>query len=136
MSYTERELRDHFEDARPIEIGIPGPPLYEVSHQHPAVPADDHQYVDESSSDNPPPDELAIMSRIPQRPCFWGQVTAAERIKLPSGKMGTKVVMKNFLTNGDVEEKVIVQEPGKVLQEVEKARALIQDRIFGFDKPI
>lgn len=75
------------------------------------------------------------MSKIPERPCFWSQTTTAERITLPDGRMVTKVVMKNYLTNGDVEEKVIVQEPGKVLQEVEKARALIQDRMFGFDQP-
>lgn len=136
MSFTEREVHKHFDDGRPFEKGTPGPPLYEVSHQPPAVPTDDDQFVVETGSFKPPPDEPALMSKIPERPCFWGQVTAAERIELSNRKMGTRVVMKNFLTNGDVEEKVIVQEPGKVLQEVEKARALIQDRMFGFDKPI
>ncbi|CAD6570783.1 MAG: hypothetical protein ASARMPREDX12_009171 [Alectoria sarmentosa] len=136
ISFTELELRELIEDSKPLKIGSPGPPLYQVSPRPPAVPNDDDQFLDENSPSQPPPDERAIMSTVPERPCFWGQITAAERITLPTGKMATKVVMKNYLTNGDVEEKVMVQEPGKVLQEVEKARALIHDRKFGFDKPI
>ena len=136
FTFTEREVQEHFEDGRPFEITAPGPPLYkyEISYQPPAIPADD--FIDEKSSASPPPEIPTLLSRTPERPCFWGQVTAAERIELPNGKMGTRVVMKNYLTNGDVEEKVIVQEPGKVLQEVEKARALIEDRMLGLDKPI
>lgn len=136
IDFTELELHEHFEDGKPLEYGLPGPPLYLVSDRTPAVPMDDDQFVDENSSPPPPPDLPVIMSRIPERPYFWGQNTTAERITLPNGKTATRVVMKNYLTNGDVEEKVIVQEPGRVLQEVEKARALIQDRMYGFDQPI
>ena len=100
------------------------------------MPVDDDQIIDGKVSPHPPPDGPLIMSRIPERPYFFGQNTTAERITLPNGKTATRVVMKNYLTNGDVEEKVIVQEPGRVLQEVEKARALIQDRVYGFDPPI
>ena len=136
IDFTELELHEHFEDGKPFEYGLPGSPLYLVSDRTPAVPVDDDQFVDENSSPRPPPDEPVIMSRIPERPYFWGQNTNAERITLPNGKTATRVVMKNYLTNGDVEEKVIVQEPGRVLEEVEKARALIQDRMYGFDQPI
>ena len=136
ISFSERELREHFEDGKPLEDGIPGPPMYEVSYRPSSVPVDDHQFVDDGSSPQPPPDQPTIVSRIPDRPCFWGQTTVAERTTLPDGKMVTKVVMKNYLTNGDFQEKVMVQEPGKVLQEVEEARALIQDRMLGFDTPV
>ncbi len=135
ISFTEFELHELFDDGKPLEQGLPGPPLYQVSSQSSAVP-DDDQIIDENVSPHPPPDEPLIMSRIPKRPYFFGQNTTAERITLPNGKTATRVLMKNYLTNGDVEEKVIVQEPGRVLQEVEKARALIQDRVYGFDQPI
>ena len=136
ISFSERELHDHFEDGKPLDDGVPGPPMYEISYRPSVVPVEDHQFVDDGSSSQPPPDEPTIVSRIPERPCFCGQTTVAERITLPNGKMATKVIMQNYLTNGEFEEKVITQEPGKVLEEVEKARALIQDRMFGFDKPI
>ena len=136
ISFSEHELREHFEDGKPLEDGIPGPPMYEVSYRPSSVPVDDHQFVDDGSSPPPPPDQPTIVSRIPDRPCFRGQTTVAERTTLPDGKMVTKVVMKNYLTNGDFQEKVMVQEPGKVLQEVEEARALIQDRMLGFDTPV
>ena len=136
INFTEFELHELFEEGKPLEDGLPGPPLYQVSHRSPAVQVDDDPFVDENNSPHPPPDEPLIMSRIPERPYFFSQNTTAERITLPNGKTATRVVMKNYLTNGDVEEKVIVQEPGTVLQEVEKARALIQDRMYGFDQPI
>ena len=101
ISITELELRELFEDSKPLEIGSPGPPLYKVSPPPPAVPDDDDQILDKNSPFQPPPDEPAIMSTVPERPCFWEQITAAERITLPTGKMATKVIMKNYLTNGD-----------------------------------
>lgn len=133
IGFTERELREHFEDGKPLEDGVPGPPLYRVSHRPPVAPVDDHQFVDENSAPQTPPDEPVVMSRVPERPCFWGQETTAERITLPNQKTATRVVMKNYLTDGGFEEKVMIQEPGKVLQEVEKAKALIEDRMFGLD---
>lgn len=136
FSCTERELSEHFEEGKPLEVGSPGPPLYKVSYQPPAEPVDDRQSVVGSSSPQLPPDRPTLWTKVPERPYFLGQTTAAECITLPNGKMATRVVMKNYLTNGDVEEKVMVQEPGKVLQEVEKARGLIHDRMLGFDKPI
>lgn len=32
ISLSERELHDHFEDGKPFEQGLPGPPWYQVSH--------------------------------------------------------------------------------------------------------
>lgn len=136
IKFSENELREHFKHGKPLHEGTPGPPMYEVSHRPSTVPVDDHQFVDDGSSPQPPPDEPTYTSRIPDRPCFRMQTTVAEHITLPDGKMVTKVVMRNYLTNGDFQEKVMVQEPGKVLQEVEEARALIQDRMLGFDEPI
>ena len=111
--FTELDLHELFEDGKPLEHRLPGSPLYQVSNRSLAVAVDDDQIMDWKVSPHPPPDEPLIMSRIPERPYFFGQNTAAERITFPNGKMATRVVMKNYLTNGDVEEKFIVQEPGK-----------------------
>lgn len=137
ITISELELKEYFEDGKPLHTGTPRAPLYRVLRQPPATPVDDDQEVDDFSvSHKPPPAETIMWRMTPERPCFYGQRMAAERITLPNGKMATKVVMRNWLTNGDVEEKVMVEEPGKVLQEVEKARASISDRRFGFDAPI
>ena len=106
--FTELELHELFEDGKPLEHGLPGPPLYQVSNRSLAVPVDDDLIIDWKVSPHPPPDEPLIMSRIPERPYFFGQDTTAERITSPNGKMATRMVMNNYLTNGDVEEKVIV----------------------------
>ena len=136
LSFSEFELGEYFEDDRPLKYGIPRAPLYRVSPRPPPTPVDDPQNLDNDSAlHHPPPDAPTMWSATPERPCFFGQRMAAERITLPNGRMATRVVMKNWLTNGNVEDKVMIQEPGKVLQEVEKARALIQDRSFGFDEP-
>ncbi len=136
VAFTERELGAHFEDDEPLDQESPGPPLYEVSNLPPAVQGDSQPFIVEHSSPQSGAWLPLIMSRVPERPYFWAQKTTAERIALPDGTTATKVLMKNYLTNGDFEEKVMIQEPGKVLQEVEKARALIHDRMLGFDKPI
>lgn len=138
---TELELHELFDRGKPLEWSSPGPPLYHVaSRNSPQMTGDGIEYYDDGTalapSDEPPPDEPVLMSETPDHPCFRAQLTSAERITLPNGKVATKVTVKNVLTNDEVEEKVMVQEPGNVLREVEKVRALIQDRIFGFDQPV
>ena len=136
IKISEYGLFKYFKDGRPLKHGVPRAPLYRISYRPPAVPVNDLQILDETSFPPPPPSEGLMWSKVPERPYFLGQRMTAERITLPNGKTANKVVIKNWLTNGDGEEKVIIQDPGKVLQEVEKARALIRDRETGLDKPI
>ena len=128
---TEYEIHAHFDHGQPFWQGTPGPPLYMASTSE----DDDETFVDESER-SPIKIVPQLWSKKPERPYFWKQTTAAERINLSSGKMGTKVVMQNTYTDGEIEEKVMIQEPGKILEEVEKARALIHDRLLGLDQPI
>ena len=132
---SERELTDCFDHGQPLHTGTPSAPLYRASRQPRTMPEENPQVLDEDSGFGleVPPDEPQLWSRVPERPCFWRQSMVAEKITLPIGKTVTKVVMRNWLTNGDVEEKVMIQEPGKVLQEVEKARAMIENRRMGID---
>ena len=130
---SERELAEHFDKGKPLCRGTPSAPLYRVSRPPPAIPVKNTPTLHEDSGPEIPPDKPELWSRVPERPYFWCQSMAAEQITLPIGKTVTKVVMRTWLTNGDVEEKVMVQEPGKVLQEVEKARAKIENRQLGLD---
>ena len=126
IGITETELEQLFEEGKPLVHGIPGPPLYRL-------PADNND-TSTFDLDTPPPEQPVLWSYTPDRPYFLAQQIWAEHITLSNGKSGTKVILKNLFTDGEIEEKVIIQEPGKVLEEVEKARALIEDRIFGFDQ--
>ena len=137
IRFSEYELFKHFEEGRPLNHGAPRAALYMVSRSPSAVPVNEPQILDGNGSlpdFNPPdePDESVLWTHDPKPPRFSCQRTATERITLPNGKTATKVVMKNWLTNDEVEEKVMIDEPGKVLQEVERVRALIQDRLIGF----
>ena len=136
ISFSEQELVEHFVEGKPLHSENPSAPLYRVSRRRPAMPEKNSQILLEDSRPVIPPDEPQLWSRVPERPCFWRQSMAAEQITLPIGKTVTKVIMRNWLTNGDVEEKVMVQEPGKVLQEVEKARAKIENRRLALDDPL
>ena len=136
IQFSEQELAEHFDEGKPLHSGGPSAPLYRVSRRPRAMPEKSPQILHEDSGPEIPPDEPQLWSRVPERPCFWRQSMAAEQITLPIGKTVTKVTMRNWLTNGDVEEKVMVQEPGKVLQEVEKARVMIENRRLGLDDPV
>lgn len=131
---SERELAEYFDEGKPLHTGIPSAPLYRVSPRRLAMPENGPQMLHEDNGPEIPPDEPVLWSRVPERPCFWRQSMVAERITLPIGKTVTKVVMRNWLTNGDFEEKVMIEEPGKVLQEVEKVRAMIENRLIGIDQ--
>ena len=131
---SELELVEHFGNGKPLHTGSPSAPLYRVSRRRPAMPKKNPQILYEDSGPEIPPDNPQLWSRIPERPCFRRQTMVAEQITLPIGKTVTKVVMRNWLTNGDFEEKVMVEEPGKVLEEVEKAKAMIENRQLGIDQ--
>ena len=133
---SERELAEYFDEGKPLHTGTPSPPLYRVSRRPPAMAEKNPQILHEDSGPEIPPDEPELWSKVPERPCFWRQSMAAEQITLPIGKTVTKVVMRNWLTNGDVEEKVMIHEPGEVLQEVEKVRAMIENRRLGLDDSV
>lgn len=134
IGVTESELSALFEEGVPLGYDDSAPPLYHVSHRGFRPVNDGVEVLDDDGNIQLPPDPPDCMSYTPERPYFRTQLTRAERITLPNGKLGTKVTVRNCFTNGETEDKVIVQEPGKVLQEVEKARASIHDRMVGFDE--
>ena len=55
------------------------------------------------------------------------QSTTIERVLLPDGSKANKVVLTNHCVNGKEEKIEIIKDASKVLEEVEKARILMQD---------
>ncbi|KAL6717404.1 hypothetical protein ACLMJK_005319 [Lecanora helva] len=132
VTLTELELGQLFEDGKPFEHGNPGPPLYQVPDDTSAADREPEiRHLSVPPPDRPPP----LYSYTPERSYFVTQELWAKPVGLPSKRVGTEVTLKNFFTNGETEETVFVQEPGKVLEEVEKARASIEDRMLGLDQP-
>lgn len=58
---------------------------------------------------------------------FIAQTTTSERVQLPDGSAVNKVVLTNHTGDGKEERIEIIQDSGKILEEVEKARMLMQD---------
>ena len=54
------------------------------------------------------------------RPSILSQLTTIQRKKLWNGKIETRVVLKNRFTDGKEEEKIVVNDASKVLEEVER----------------
>lgn len=63
----------------------------------------------------------------PPRRHVTNQSTTSERVLLPDGSKVNKVVLTSHSVNGKKEKTVIIQDACKVLEEVEKARMLMQD---------
>lgn len=140
ITFTEHGSKEFFVKGKPLEWGSPTPPVYRLPEPGPRgenVQNDDQSHVGSN------PHFLAndlflhmplLWSRTPHKPYFRAQHTVADRIRLPNGETSTVVTLSKVPTDGQVEAKVFIQKPGRLLQEVEDARASIEDRMYGFDQ--
>ena len=62
------------------------------------------------------------------RPSVLSQTTTVQQKKSWNGSIETRVMLKNCFTDGQEEEKTIVNDPSKVFEEVEKAHASMKKR--------
>ena len=62
------------------------------------------------------------------RPSILSQTTTVQQKKSWNGSIETRVMLKNCFTDGQEEEKVIVNDASKVFEEVEKAHTSIKQR--------
>ena len=119
-SVTESELSLYFEGGHPLEYGSPdwstasgGYP--EVKQRYSVSPEDNSIVLTEFKLP-PLPHSISI------------QAISPERTKLPNGLFSTKVKIWNRYTDGREEEKEIVDDTGKVLEEVKKAMVAMENR--------
>lgn len=67
----------------------------------------------------------------PLRHSICSQFTRVDRTELPNGLFSTRVLIKNLFTDGRTEDKEIVDDAGKVLEEVTKANVAMDDKHHG-----
>lgn len=144
---TESEIDDHFEEGIPYEIGSPGPALDErnqgprTANDQPPIGFHAKNFL-KPSRDNVegitkdrdlrrPSSNFANVS-APLDPAVKSQYMEADRIKHPNGTAGIKALLRTEFMDNTSETKEITDDPVKVLREVEKARASIEDRNIGW----
>ena len=120
QSLTESELSSYFEGGRPLEVGHPDwsteSGRYPEVEQRYDVSPDDNSIVRTEFKVPPLPHSISI------------QAIGSERTKLPNGLFSTNVKIWNRYTDGREEEKEIVDDTGKVLEEVKKAMVAMANR--------
>lgn len=117
FAFTENELRQRFEGTKFAKIKTPsgGADSRAASLRSDEVTINDNRDAGRSSSGVTP---------SPQSPT--AQTVTSERVLLSDGSAVNKVVLTNHFSNGSEERIEITQDAAKVLDEVEKARWLMQ----------
>ena len=113
VGVSELELEQIFENDQPYGFGVPA--LIPEEKIKAFINEDSDKY---DHGIHPDP----LRSFQPSQSSIIHQTAHAEPVRLPDGTMGTKVLFKNTLANNTVVTKAFVQEPAKVLEEVENAR--------------
>ena len=117
--FTENDLQRRFGEAESPEIMGPSVEIDAFGLRSDEVVTritiSEEELGGESSSEASPP-----------RHYLTAQTTTSERILLPDGSTVNKVVLTNHSGNGKDESIEIIQDAGKVLEGVEKARMLMQ----------
>ena len=121
LEVTEGELISRFEQGIPLQISDP---IWSTKNggypeivQFPKVNPDDGSVVGYTSFKYPP-----------LRHSICSQFTTVDRTRLPNGLFSTRVLIRNLFTDGRTEEREIVDDAGKVLEEVKKATMAMDDR--------
>lgn len=115
ISISEKELSSHFQQNMPLQAGL-SPPWSTCNGVYPEV----QQVANLRSND------LSIVEytevKVPLlRHSLCSQITSTQRTKLPNGLFSTKVKIWNRFTDDREEEKYIIDDTGKVMEEVRKA---------------
>lgn len=106
---TESELKKQYEEGIPVQLGSP-------------IWSTDAGYYPE------PEDDGVKYPDLPIRPSILSQATSAECTKSDKGNISTQVTLINEFTDGTTERKEIIDNSSKVLEEIHRAYASMQER--------
>ena len=85
--------------------------------------------IEQYCPDADDPDADDTYQRIDNlRPSVLSHTTTVQQRKSWNGSIETRVMLRNCFTDGQVEEKMIVNDPSKVFEEVEKAHTSVRKR--------
>ncbi|KAL9074208.1 MAG: hypothetical protein Q9161_002402 [Pseudevernia consocians] len=122
--FSELDLSTIFKGGYRLDFRSPTWSTYEGSYNtyYPQI----EQFCPEGDAD---PDAEHTYNTIDNlRPSILSQLTTTQRRTSWNGSIETRVVLKNRFTDGQEEEKTIVNDASKVLEEVEKAHASVKER--------
>lgn len=124
LDVTDGELASRFHRGIPLQLAYPvwstKNGAYPEFVQFPNVNPDDGSVVGYTSFKFPP-----------LRHSICSQFTRVDRTRLPSGLFSTRVLIRNQFTDGRTEEKEIVDDVGKVLEEVKEAIMAMENKAHG-----
>ncbi|CAD6568389.1 MAG: hypothetical protein ASARMPREDX12_001392 [Alectoria sarmentosa] len=122
--FSELDLSVIFKEGHRLDFKSPPWSTYEGSYNliYPQI----EQLCPDGEAD--PDSEHAYNTIDNIRPSILSQLTTVQRRKSWNGSIETRVVLKNRFTDGREEEKTIVNDASKVLEEVEKAHASVKER--------
>ena len=124
--FSELDLSMIFRWGKKLDFKIPVWSTYEGSYDY------TFPQIDQLSDGEADPDTEHAYDTIDNlRPSIMSQLTTVQRKKSWNGSIETRVVLKNRFTNDTEEEKTIVNNASKVLEEVEKADASVKERHHG-----
>ena len=124
--FTEKDLAMVFKKDHRLDFRNPLWSTFEGSYNNYR-----HQIEDICPEGDADPDVEDTYNTIENyRPTILSQLTTVERRKSWSGSIETRVVLKNHFADGKVEEKTIVNNASKVLEEVEKVHASVKERHY------
>ena len=124
--FTELDLAVAFKEGRRLDFKVPAWSTYERSYtfHYPQIDA----LCPDGDAD---PDAQHTYDAIESiRPSIMSQHTSAQRKKSWNGSVETRVVVKNRFTDGKEEEKTVVNDAAKVLEEVERFHASVRERHY------
>lgn len=117
---TENEIAKQFEEGIPMQVGNPTWSTDVGHYPEPSIVQEDDS--NDASIDYVKPRHL------PLRPSILSQSITAECPKSEKGNLSTKVTLRNLFTDGTIEQKEIVDDSSKVLEENEKVYASMHAR--------
>ena len=121
--FSELDLTMIFKRGQKLDFRNPSWSTYDGSYDY------TFPQIEQLSDGEADPDAEHTYDTIDNlRPSIMSQLTTVQRKKSWNGNIETRVVLKNRFTDDTVEEKTIVSDSSKVLEEVEKANTSVKDR--------
>ena len=127
MTFTADDLKGKYDDGSLMQRALQVPLWTTALGQYPTLVAAPDPHADQTISEDSsgpeahiPQHQISPTMLVPN--AFLAQHLRAERTILGNGQMSVKVFIMNMLANGQNENKEFRDDPGKVTEEVQRAR--------------
>lgn len=120
QTMTEFEIQKQFEEGIPMQLG------------NPSWSTNAGQYPDSKQVLQVAKDDMSTtfveFSTPPLAPSILSQAITVERTEPEKGNLSNKVTLRNLFTDGTIEQKEVIDDSSKVLEEIHRVYASMQAR--------